>query len=102
MDSTRRAIERASGVESFAVEAFTLLSIGLLVIVLRTYTRFRQVGFRNFEADDWLMILVILPYTSETVLAYTVGASYHGLTNSDMTDEERTALSPESDEYAWR
>ncbi|KAJ4128122.1 hypothetical protein NW768_008406 [Fusarium equiseti] len=86
----------------FVVEAFTLLSIGILIILLRTYARLRQVGIRNFEADDWLMLFVIVPYTIETALAYTVGAQFRGLTNSGMTDEERKALSPDSDEYAWR
>ena len=86
----------------FVAEAFTLLSIGILIIFLRTYARLRQVGIRNFEADDWLMLLVIVPYTIETALAYTVGAQFHGLTNSGMTDEERKALSPDSDEHAWR
>ncbi|KAF5670103.1 integral membrane protein PTH11 [Fusarium heterosporum] len=86
----------------FAIEAFTLLSIGILVILLRTYARIRQAGIRNFEADDYLMLLAIIPYTIETVLAYTVGSQFHGLTNSGMTDKEREALSPDSDEYGWR
>ncbi|KAL4731213.1 hypothetical protein ACLX1H_000175 [Fusarium chlamydosporum] len=87
---------------TFAVEAFTLLSIGIVIIFLRTYARLRQVGIQNFEADDYLMLLAIIPYTIETALAYTVGAQFKGLTNSGMTDEERKALSPDSDEYGWR
>jgi len=86
----------------FVAEAFTLLSIGILIISLRTYARLRQVGIRNFEADDWLMLLAIVPYAIETALAYTVGAQFLGLTYSGMTDEERKALSPDSDEYARR
>ncbi|SCV54944.1 related to integral membrane protein PTH11 [Fusarium fujikuroi] len=88
--------------DSFAAEAFTLLSIGISVIGLRTFARIRQVGVRNFEADDYLMLLAIIPYTIETALAYTVGAKFYGLTNSGMTDEERKALSPDSEEYGWR
>ncbi|CCT75720.1 related to integral membrane protein PTH11 [Fusarium fujikuroi IMI 58289] len=88
--------------DSFAAEAFTLLSIGISVIGLRTFARIRQVGVRNFEADDYLMLLAIIPYTIETALAYTVGAKFHGLTNSGMTDEERKALSPHSEEFTWR
>ncbi|KAF9761040.1 hypothetical protein IL306_003981 [Fusarium sp. DS 682] len=87
---------------SFAAEAFTLLGIGVLIIFLRTYARIRQVGLRNFEADDYLMLLAIIPYTIETALAYTVGARFRGLTNSGMTEEERKALSPDSEEYTWR
>ncbi|KAF4344239.1 integral membrane protein PTH11 [Fusarium beomiforme] len=90
------------GPTSFAAEAFTLLTIGILIIFLRTYARIRQVGLRNFEADDYLMLVAIIPYTIETALAYTVGAKFRGLTNSGMTEEERKALSPESEEHAWR
>ncbi|RMJ16585.1 hypothetical protein BHE90_000011 [Fusarium euwallaceae] len=92
----------ARDITSFAAEAFTLLSVGIMVIILRTYARIRQVGIRNFEADDYLMLLAIIPYSIETALAYTVSAKYHGYTNSAMTDEERASLSPDSEEYAWR
>ncbi|KAJ3508682.1 hypothetical protein NM208_g15786 [Fusarium decemcellulare] len=92
----------ARSVESFAAEAFTLLSVGIMVVFLRTYARLKQVGIRNFEADDYLMLLAIIPYTIETALAYTVTAKYHGLTNSAMTTEARASLSPDSDEYAMR
>lgn len=88
--------------QAFAAEAFTLLSVGILIIFVRTYARWRQVGIRNFEADDYLMLFVIVPYTIETSLAYTVGAKYHGYTNSAMTTDERASLSPDSDEYHWR
>lgn len=41
----------------FTTEAFTLLSLGLVIIGARTYARFTQVGIRGFEADDYLMLL---------------------------------------------
>ncbi|KAG8673715.1 hypothetical protein FPOAC2_07177 [Fusarium poae] len=88
--------------DSFVAEAFILLAISILVIFLRTYARVRQVGLRNLEVDDYLMLLVIVPYTIETALAYTVGAKFRGLTNSGMTDDEREALSPGSEEYNMR
>ena len=88
--------------DAFTVEAFTLLSIGIAVIFLRTFTRIRQVGIRDLEADDYLMLAAIVPYATETALAYTVGAFYGGLTNSGMSDAERAALSPDSEEYSWR
>ncbi|KAF7556521.1 hypothetical protein G7Z17_g1313 [Cylindrodendrum hubeiense] len=96
-------LEMASDpVAAFAAEAFTLLSLGICIIFLRTYARIRQVGVRGFEADDYLMLLVIVPYTIETSLAYTVGAKYSGLTNSAMTDAYRAALDPDSKEYQDR
>lgn len=48
---------------SFTMEAFTLLGIGLCIIGLRTYSRYCLVGWRGFQADDFLMILAaVLPY----------------------------------------
>lgn len=48
------------------------------------------------------MIWTIAPYVTEIVLAYVAGATFHGLSNSGMTDAEREALSPASPEYGWR
>lgn len=87
---------------SLAVEPFTLLSVCILVILFRSFARIQQVGFRRLQADDYLILVVIILFTTETVLAYAVSAFYNGLTNSGMTDAERTALSPDSEEYAMR
>jgi hypothetical protein len=89
-------------VDSISVETFTFLSIGISVIFLRTFTRYRQVGFEGFCADDYFMLITIIPYVTESTLSYMVGVLANGLTNSGMTDEERAALSPESEEYTWR
>ncbi|GKU14612.1 unnamed protein product, partial [Fusarium langsethiae] len=91
-----------AGPDSFIVEAFTLLCISVLIVALRTYVRLKQVGVRNFQADDYLMLLALVPYSAETALAYTVGAKFQGLTNSGMTEAERKALSPHSEEYRMR
>lgn len=91
-----------SALHSFAVEAFTLLALGIAVIGFRTYARARQEGIRNLNMDDYIMLFVTIPYTAEIVLAYTVGARFYGLANNAMTDEQRAALSPDSDEYKWR
>jgi hypothetical protein len=87
---------------SFEAESFTLLGLAIFFIVLRVYARIRLVGFKELEADDYLMLLVIVPYSVETSLAYLVGNRFDGLTNSAMTDAERAALSPDSDEYSLR
>ncbi|RMI99747.1 hypothetical protein CDV36_015992, partial [Fusarium kuroshium] len=91
-----------AALHSFAAEAFTLLALGIVVIGFRTYARAKQEGIRNLKIDDYLMLLVIVPYTMEIVLAYTVGARFYGLANNAMTDEQRAALSPSSEEYKWR
>ncbi|KAF5855508.1 hypothetical protein ETB97_009085 [Aspergillus alliaceus] len=80
-------------------EAFTLLSLGLVFILIRIYVRWTSVGPSNFQVDDYLMPLAGLVYTAETVAAYLVGAMFGGLTNSYMTPEERASLDPDSQEY---
>ena len=88
--------------DSFTTEAFTLLAIGLFFIFLRTYARLSNIGMSGFKADDYLMLLAAVVYAAETTLAYTVGAYWHGLANNGMTDAERAALSPDSEEYRLR
>ncbi|KAM0809765.1 hypothetical protein AB5N19_10112 [Seiridium cardinale] len=81
------------------VEAWTLLSLGLVVIATRVYVRWTQVGPSKWQVDDYLMPLTGLVFTLETVAAYLVGALFGGLTNSYMTDEQRANLDPSSEEY---
>lgn len=110
--------------DSFKVESFTLLGIGLGIIGLRWYVRTSTVGIRGLKADDYLMVLVVVSATSlerwtslawltysdeekaawsiEAVLRWNVGARWHGLANNGMTDQQRAVLSPESQEYKWR
>ncbi|KAH7028190.1 uncharacterized protein B0I36DRAFT_272104 [Microdochium trichocladiopsis] len=79
-------------------ESFTLLSLALCTIGVRMWYRWSQVGFSGFQLDDYLMPVSGLLFSLVTALAYLVGASYGGLTNSYMTDEEREALDPNSTE----
>ncbi|KAH8686394.1 hypothetical protein BGZ61DRAFT_533936 [Ilyonectria robusta] len=87
---------------SFTTEAFTLLGVGIAFIILRWIVRINAVGFRGLQADDFLMVLVVLSYSIETIQGYNVGALAHGLANNTMSDVERTLLDPNSDEYRWR
>ncbi|KAI0012720.1 hypothetical protein F4779DRAFT_566594 [Xylariaceae sp. FL0662B] len=80
-------------------ESFTLLGIGWFFILARVYHRWNQVGIANFQLDDYLMPLAGVVFTLETVAAYLVGAMFQGLTNSYMTDQQRAALDPNSEEY---
>ncbi|KAJ5683664.1 uncharacterized protein N7477_000009 [Penicillium maclennaniae] len=86
----------------FVTEAFTLLAVAIVIIGLRTTARWIMVGPRNFQPDDYLMLLACVVYGLETAAAYMVGAWFHGLANNAMTDEERSTLSPESEEYRLR
>ncbi|KAI4591734.1 hypothetical protein KJ359_012657 [Pestalotiopsis sp. 9143b] len=83
-------------------EVFILMGIGLVIILLRLYARWEAVGFNRWEADDYLMILAMGVYSGESALAYKVVAKYGGIANNGMTDEERAALSPDSEEYQNR
>ncbi|KAL4980452.1 hypothetical protein BDW66DRAFT_166562 [Aspergillus desertorum] len=80
-------------------ESFTLLGLGLVFILVRVYVRWTQVGPSNFQLDDYLMPLAGAVFTVEVTLAYLVGSRYDGLTNSYMTDGQRAALDPNSEEY---
>ncbi|KAL1875310.1 hypothetical protein VTK73DRAFT_10147 [Phialemonium thermophilum] len=92
----------AAAFKEFSIEAWTLLSIGLLVTILRTYTRVRAVGFKGLQADDLLAWIGALFYCVETSLAYSVGNVAHGLANNGMTDKQRASLSPKDPEYRLR
>lgn len=43
--------------DSFTNEAFTLLSLAIVVIILRIVARIMTVGLHNFQLDDYLMPL---------------------------------------------
>ncbi|KAJ0302911.1 hypothetical protein COL516b_006957 [Colletotrichum fioriniae] len=83
----------------FSTEAFALLGVAIAVIFLRTYARIVAVGFKRLQADDYLMLLIIV---SLSTAAYSVGAHWKGLANNGMTDEERRNLDPNSEEYSTR
>ncbi|CAG8016287.1 unnamed protein product [Penicillium salamii] len=86
----------------FNTEAFTLLALSIVIIGLRTTARWIMVGPKNFQADDYLMLVACVVYGLETGAAYMVGAWFMGLANNAMTDEQRATLSPDSKEYRLR
>ena len=45
----------AAAARQFNIEAFTLLGVGLMVTVLRTYVRISSVGVKRLQADDYLV-----------------------------------------------
>ncbi|KAL7620076.1 hypothetical protein AAE478_010625 [Parahypoxylon ruwenzoriense] len=92
----------AAAMLKFTIEAWTLLAIGICVTILRTYARVKAVGFKSLQADDYLVWVGATFYAVETSLAYSVGAVAKGLANNGMTDEERAALDPNSQEFRTR
>jgi hypothetical protein len=87
---------------TLTTEAFTLMRLGSLVILLRTFLRARQAGTRHLRADDYLMLATLPTYIAGTVVVYVVGVTYKGLANSSMTYLERASLNPNSEEYRLR
>lgn len=60
-----------AAVEAFYKEAWTLLAIALIFIILRLYARYSMTGgIRGFKADDYLMVFagVSLIYVAFPVL----------------------------------
>ncbi|KAJ5263214.1 hypothetical protein N7478_010819 [Penicillium angulare] len=86
----------------FVTEAFSLLAVAIVIIGLRTTARWIMVGPKNFQADDYIMLVACVVYGLETAAAYSVGAWFQGLANNAMTDEQRATLSPDSKEYSLR
>ncbi|KAJ5860097.1 uncharacterized protein N7529_007407 [Penicillium soppii] len=86
----------------FNTEAFTLLGVAIVIIGLRTSARWIMVGPKNFQVDDYLMLVACVVYGLETGAAYIVGAWFMGLANNAMTDEQRSTLSSDSEEYRLR
>ncbi|XWW95950.1 hypothetical protein V2A60_003919 [Cordyceps javanica] len=86
----------------FTTELWTLYTVGLSATVLRTYARIRAVGLWGLRADDYFVWVGILFYTAQSTLGYNIGHAADGLANNGMTDAQRAALDPDSDEYMKR
>jgi hypothetical protein len=50
-----QAAAAAAAARQFNIEAFTLLGVGLMITVLRTYIRISSVGWRRLQVDDYLV-----------------------------------------------
>ncbi|KAF0329418.1 integral membrane protein pth11-like protein [Colletotrichum asianum] len=92
----------AEAANAFIREVWGLQGAAYLVVGLRYYSRLTTLGWRKFAWDDFLMGVAVLVYTAESVAAYFVVAYWKGVANNGMTDEERAALSPSSEEYMLR
>lgn len=79
------AAEKAA--QEFYREVWVLLSVAVLAIILRTYARYRAVGFRNFQPDDVLVWIALVRLdTPCTFLFWYVLPST--ATNSSMGDAD--------------
>ncbi|KAL2823777.1 hypothetical protein BDW59DRAFT_148324 [Aspergillus cavernicola] len=73
-------------------EAWTEYGIGVLVIMLRIFARFKVVGVKNWQGDDYFCILVLAFWTAELCMLELIGQ--YG-TNIGLTDDQRAALTPD-------
>ncbi|KAH9818180.1 hypothetical protein Tdes44962_MAKER05374 [Teratosphaeria destructans] len=65
----------------FLREVWILYAIGLLVLGLRFAVRIRSVGFKGWQGDDYMAIVVIFCYTADAV---TVTETYFKGSNVDF------------------
>jgi hypothetical protein len=47
----------------FQTEAWTEYGIGVLILLLRYYARWKVVGFRGWQGDDWFAVLALVFWT---------------------------------------
>ncbi|KAL2128639.1 hypothetical protein VTI74DRAFT_8912 [Chaetomium olivicolor] len=87
---------------AFNITLWTLYAFGVLVTALRTYARVKAVGWKHFEADDYLVWAAVLLYTIQSTLGYEIGHLARGMANNGITDAQRAALSPSDPEYEMR
>jgi len=55
LDAAAAAKAAADAARQLTITQWTLYSFGILVTILRTYARFKAVGFNNFEGDDYFV-----------------------------------------------
>ncbi|KAH7324220.1 hypothetical protein B0I35DRAFT_406053 [Stachybotrys elegans] len=92
----------AAAAHEFNVEVWTLLAVGSMVTILRTYARIKSVGLRRLQPDDFLVWIALIFYAAESALAYSVGEVARGMANNGMTDAHRAALPTDSEEFRLR
>ncbi|KAH8672650.1 hypothetical protein BGZ60DRAFT_282835 [Tricladium varicosporioides] len=77
----------------FLQEAWALYGIGAVVLLLRFATRIKTVGFKGFQGDDYMSILVLALFTMD---AATVHIIYYAGTNVEAAALQLTrTLTPE-------
>ena len=63
----------------------------MTILILRTIVRLRTVGVRNFQGDDYIILMVFLCYIGDAV---SVTFAYYYGTNLDFTQERFAAMTP--------
>ncbi|KAH8622913.1 integral membrane protein pth11-like protein [Alternaria alternata] len=87
--------------DHFIVEAWALLAIATLVILLRLFYSYTRGGFWKMKMDDCSMILAGIFNIGETIAAHFVVVEYLGMANNNVLPEQRAALDPDSWEWHY-
>ncbi|KAK0714381.1 hypothetical protein B0T21DRAFT_396382 [Apiosordaria backusii] len=95
-------VQMEDPVRKFLLELWSLQGTTYLIVALRYVSRVRTVGWGGLSWDDIIMALATMVYTGESVAAHLIVTTTDGLANNGMTDKERAALDPDSEEYAKR
>ncbi|KAB8230216.1 uncharacterized protein BDW43DRAFT_321646 [Aspergillus alliaceus] len=83
----------------FQTEAWTEYLIGTVIILLRIFARFRVVGIKNWQGDDYFAFVVLAFWTAELTMLELIGQ--YG-TNIGLSDTQRASLTPEQIELLAR
>ncbi|EAW12317.1 uncharacterized protein ACLA_062820 [Aspergillus clavatus NRRL 1] len=75
----------------FQTEAWTEYGLGVVIILGRIFARWKIVGIKNWQGDDWFSIVSLMFWTAELAMLEVIGQ--HG-TNIGLSDEQRLALTP--------
>ncbi|BDD56231.1 hypothetical protein MPDQ_005603 [Monascus purpureus] len=81
-----------SSFTSFRREAWIEYGIGVFVLLVRFFARWRIVGLKGWQGDDYFALLVLIFWTAEVSMLDLIGQ--YG-TNIGYTDEQRAHFSAE-------
>ncbi|KAI2465734.1 hypothetical protein F4781DRAFT_12963 [Annulohypoxylon bovei var. microspora] len=87
---------------AFIREVWGLQGTAYLVVALRYFNKLSTLGRHSLSWDDAIMLVAIVVYTAESLMAYLVVAYWRGLANNALSDEQRAALDPQSLEWHLR
>ncbi|KAL3478165.1 hypothetical protein BJX99DRAFT_256716 [Aspergillus californicus] len=79
------------GATPFQKEAWTEYSLGVVILLVRLFARYKAVGIKNWQGDDWFTIIALVFWTAECTMLELIGQ--YG-TNIGLSDDERAALTP--------
>ncbi|OTB07666.1 hypothetical protein M426DRAFT_268103 [Hypoxylon sp. CI-4A] len=88
--------------QAFIREVWGLQGASYFVVALRYYNRFTMLGWRSLAWDDAIMLIAVMVYTGESIMAYLVVARWKGLANNAMADDYRVKLDRNSNEWHLR